>query len=103
MASAARTSAQQFWQAGLGAFAVVQEEGSRVFSMLVKEGGNCQRRTQRMADDQVADVAGTASKVVDGMREQTSGSWGRLEQLFEDRVSRALEVIGVPTRRDMQE
>ncbi len=38
LANAVRTSAQQIWQAGLGAFAKAQEEGGRVFAKLVKEG-----------------------------------------------------------------
>ncbi|MEN9867996.1 MAG: hypothetical protein RL748_3586, partial [Pseudomonadota bacterium] len=38
LASAVRTSAQQIWQAGLGAFAKAQEEGGKVFTKLVKEG-----------------------------------------------------------------
>jgi hypothetical protein len=33
---------------------------------------------------------------------QASGSWGKLEQVFEERVSRALGSIGVPTRQDIE-
>ena len=35
LSRAVRSSAQQIWQAGLGAFAKAQEEGGRVFSKLV--------------------------------------------------------------------
>ena len=34
LANAVRNSAQQIWQAGLGAFAKAQEEGGKVFSRL---------------------------------------------------------------------
>ena len=46
LANAVRTSAAQIWQAGLGAFAKAQEEGSRVFSKLVKDGAELQKGRQ---------------------------------------------------------
>ena len=103
LASAVRTSAHQIWQAGLGAFAKAQEEGGRVFSKLVEEGTNLQRRTRSMAEDKVSEVTDTVTKVADGVSKQASGSWDKLEQVFEDRVARALSTIGVPTQKDIQE
>ena len=38
LSSAVRESAQQIWQAGLGAFAKAQGEGGKVFESLVREG-----------------------------------------------------------------
>jgi poly(hydroxyalkanoate) granule-associated protein len=101
LASAVRASAHQIWQAGLGAFAKAQEEGGRVFSKLVKEGTDLQKRSRSMAGDKVSEVTGTVSKVADGVGKQASGSWDKLEQVFEDRVARALATIGVPTRKDI--
>ena len=103
LASAVRTSAHQIWQAGLGAFAKAQEEGGRVFNKLVEEGTNLQRRTRSMAEDKVSEVTDTVTKVADGVSKQASGSWDKLEQVFEDRVARALSTIGVPTQKDIQE
>ena len=102
LASAVRTSASQIWQAGLGAFAKAQEEGGRVFNKLVKEGTDLQKRTQKLAEDKVSEVTDTVTKVADGVSKQASGSWDKLEQVFEDRVSRALGTIGVPTQKDIQ-
>jgi poly(hydroxyalkanoate) granule-associated protein len=101
LASAVRTSAQQIWQAGLGAFAKAQEEGGRVFSKLVKDGNELQNRTKKMAENKVSDVTGTVTKVAEGVSKQASGSWDKLEQVFEDRVARALGSIGVPTKKDI--
>src|SRR4051812_9556366 len=103
LASAVRTSAHQIWQAGLGAFAKAQEEGGRVYNKLVEEGTNLQRRTRSMAEDKVSEVTDTVTKVADGVSKQASGSWDKLEQVFEDRVARALSTIGVPTQKDIQE
>ncbi|MGK5011963.1 phasin family protein [Janthinobacterium sp. MDB2-8] len=97
LASAVRSSAQQIWQAGLGAFAKAQEEGGRVFSKLVKEGTEFQKR----AEDKVADVSDSVSKLAGGMGKQASGSWDKLEQVFEERVARALATIGVPMQDDI--
>ncbi|WFR81560.1 phasin family protein [Janthinobacterium rivuli] len=97
LANAVRSSAQQIWQAGLGAFAKAQEEGGRVFSRLVKEGTEFQKR----AEDKVADVSDSVGKLADGVGKQASGSWDKLEQVFEERVARALAAIGVPTQQDI--
>lgn len=103
LAGAVRSSAHQIWQAGLGAFAKAQEEGGRVFSKLVQEGTDLQKRTRMMAEGKVSDVSETVSKVADGVSKQASGSWDKLEQVFEERVARALGSIGVPTQKDIQD
>ncbi|NEX61815.1 phasin family protein [Noviherbaspirillum galbum] len=102
LADAVRASAQQIWQAGLGAFAKAQEEGGRVFAKLVKEGTDLQKRTQQLAGGKVSDVTGTVSRVADSVSKQAAGSWDKLEQVFEDRVSRSLKSLGVPTQKDIQ-
>ena len=85
-----KDSAQQIWLAGLGAFAKAQEEGTKVFDALVKEGETIQKQTKKAADEKMAQVAGKAA-----------GTWDRLEQVFEDRVARALSSLGVPTKKEI--
>jgi poly(hydroxyalkanoate) granule-associated protein len=102
LARAVRASAHQIWQAGLGAFAKAQKEGGRVFSELVQEGSELQKRTRSLAEDRVSEMTETVGKVADGVSKQASGSWDKLEQVFEDRVARALGTIGVPTRKDIE-
>ncbi|HJV72997.1 MAG TPA: phasin family protein [Noviherbaspirillum sp.] len=102
LAEAVRTSAQQIWQAGLGAFAKAQEEGGKVFAKLVKEGTDLQKRTQKLANGKVSDVTDTVAKMAESVSKQASGSWDKLEQVFEDRVSRSLKSLGVPTQKDIQ-
>jgi poly(hydroxyalkanoate) granule-associated protein len=101
LAEAVRASAQQIWQAGLGAFAKAQEEGGKVFSKLVEEGSAFQQRTRTTSEDRMAGITDTVAKVADGVSKQAAGSWDKLEQVFEDRVMRALGAIGVPTRKDI--
>ena len=91
LASTVKESAQQIWLAGLGAFAKAQEEGGKVFDALVKEGESIQSKTRKMTDERIAQVAGKAA-----------GTWDRLEQVFEDRVARALGSLGVPSKQDIE-
>lgn len=98
LADAVRTSAQQIWQAGLGAFAKAQKEGSNDFRTLVREGTDLQQRSRALAEGEA--IAETTAASVHG--EQT-GSWDKLEQVFEDRVARALSTMGVPSQTDIQE
>ena len=98
LADAVRTSAQQIWQAGLGAFVKAQKEGSNDFRTLVREGTDLQQRSRALADGEtIADT--TAADVTI----EQAGSWDKLEQVFEERVARALSTIGVPSQKDIQE
>lgn len=90
LAQTVRESAQQIWLAGLGAFAKAQEGGTKVFEALVKEGETIQSRTRQAAEEKVTEFTTKAT-----------GTWDRLEQVFEDRVARALNRLGVPTKKDI--
>lgn len=102
LAKAVRESAQQIWLAGLGAFAKAREERTKVFEALAKEGKNIQQRTRALAEERIGEVTGKVSEVKDMVSRQAGESWDRLEQVFENRVSRALERLGVPSSKDIQ-
>ena len=103
---AVRESAQEIWQAGLGAFAKAQQEGTKVFEALVKEGEGLSKKTRAIAEGKIAEVTGTVTKAATrfSSRAQASATetWDKLEQVFEDRVARSLNRLGVPTQRDVQ-
>lgn len=84
-------SAHQIWLAGLGAFAKTQEEGGKLFDALVKEGREIESQSKK-----------TASETVENLKGKAGGTLDRLEQVFEDRVSRALNRLGVPSNDDIQ-
>lgn len=90
LTSTIKESTQQIWLAGLGAYAKAQEEGGKIFEALVQEGEALQTRTRQSADEKIA-----------AMTDKTAGTWGRLEQVFEDRVARAVASLGIPTRKDI--
>ena len=101
LAKTVRDSAQQIWLAGLGAFAKAQAEGSKVFDALVKEGQTIHSRTRKVAESKVSEMTTTLGKMATKATNQATGSWDKLEQVFEDRVARALNRIGVPTNKDI--
>jgi len=90
LAATIRDSATNIWLAGLGAFAKAQEEGGKLFDTLVKEGEHVQKRASKSAQEAITDARSTAT-----------GTWDKLEQVFVDRVSRALTSLNVPTKHDI--
>ena len=95
-------SSRQIWLAGLGAFSRAQQEGRKVFDALVKQGEALESKTKKTAIDTAA-AAGTAAKATaKEMQAMAGGTWDKLEQVFEDRVARALSKLGVHTHNDVQ-
>ena len=95
-----KQSAQQIWQAGLGAFAKAQQEGSKVFESLVKEGSKLQETTLQ-AQAKVAEAAVKASAMASDMGQRASSQFDRLEGIFEERVAKALHQLGLPDAQNM--
>jgi poly(hydroxyalkanoate) granule-associated protein len=97
-----KESAQQIWLAGLGAFAKAQEEGSKVFDSLVKEGMSIQRKTQAAAEEKISEATNRMATMATDISSKASGQWDKLENIFEDRVSKALNKLGVPSAKDIE-
>ena len=102
LAQTVRDSAQQIWLAGLGAFAKAQAEGTKVFDALVKEGKTIHARTRKVAEAKVGEMTSTLGKMATKASNQATGNWDKLEQVFQERVARALHRIGVPVKKDVQ-
>ncbi len=96
-----KDSAQQIWLAGLGAFAKMQQEGSKAFEALVKDGAGMQKKTQAAAEETLAQAQHRMSGFASEFGTKAAGQWGKLENIFEERVARAIEKLGVPTAADM--
>jgi poly(hydroxyalkanoate) granule-associated protein len=104
LAATIKDSAQQIWLAGLGAFAKAQEEGGKVFEALVKEGVSLQKKTQAVAEDKISGVTSKVSHVADGITAipaKAGQQWDKLEGIFEQRVAKAQNKLGVPSRKDI--
>jgi poly(hydroxyalkanoate) granule-associated protein len=97
LSQAVLDSSRQIWLAGLGAFAKAQQEGVKAFDVLVKQGEEIEQRTKKAATDT---AEGMKSAAVEAQAKM-SGTWDKLEQVFEDRVARALNRLGVYTAADV--
>ena len=91
-------SAQQIWLAGLGAFSKTQVEGKKVFETLVKQGEALETRTRHVAEATMETARDQASKTL----EAASGKFDKLEQVFEARVHKSLNRLGVLTSKDVE-
>ncbi|MDX1570305.1 MAG: phasin family protein [Xanthomonadales bacterium] len=98
-----KESAGQIWLAGLGAFAKAQEEGGKIFDALVKEGMELESKTRKSTTSRVHEVRGAVEGTVSQVRGRATESWDKLEKIFEERVARALNSLGVPTAKDVKE
>jgi len=101
LANAVKDSAQQIWQAGLGAFNRAQAEGSKAFEALVKEGVTFQRKTQSAAEEKISEATSKMSSMATDISAKATGQWDKLETIFEDRVAKALGKLGVPSAKDI--
>jgi poly(hydroxyalkanoate) granule-associated protein len=102
LAGAIKDSAQQIWLAGLGAFSKAQAEGGKAFDTLVKEGLSIQRKTQAVAEDRISEASNRVSSMATDISSKAAGQWDKLENIFEDRVAKALNKLGVPSARDVE-
>ena len=97
-----KDSAQQIWLAGLGAFSKAQAEGGKVFEALVKEGLTIQRKTQAVAEEKISEATSRVTNMASDIGSKAQGQWDKLENIFEDRVAKALAKLGVPSARDLE-
>ena len=113
LASSVKDSAQQIWLAGLGAFSKAQAEGGKVFEALVKDGMGLQRKTQAAAEEKISEatskmtnmangISAKATGVATGITAKATGQWDKLENIFEERVAKALSKMGMPTAKEVQ-
>ena len=76
----------------------IQQEGSKILHSLVKESGKVFDETQKKAGETVGEI----KERVEEARHKAAETLDNLEQIFEERVSRTLNRLGIPTREDFQ-
>jgi poly(hydroxyalkanoate) granule-associated protein len=96
-----KDSAQQIWQAGLGAFTRAQAEGSKAFETLVQEGVNIQRKTQAATEERIAEATQKMASMATQLSSKATGQWDKLENIFEERVAKAMTKLGMPSADDV--
>ena len=102
LAQAVLDSSHQIWLAGLGAFAKAQQGGTKVFESLVKQGESVEAKTRNVAAQTAKAARGAAEAKAKEVQAMAGGTWDKLEQVFEKRVARALERLGVYSASDVR-
>ena len=97
-----KDSANQIWLAGLGAYSKAEQEGNKLFDSLVKDGQKLEDRAKGPIDKKLPGIPSYRDKVEE-VRERATGSWERIEKAFDERVSKALSRLNIPTRHDVEE
>ncbi len=103
-----RESAHKIWLAGLGALAVAEQEGSKLFNELVQHGekyeGEAKARAKDVAESAqsaASDAAAQAKKVAEAARRAAEGLWTKTGDGLEESVARAMCWVGIPTRDEI--
>ena len=100
-------SAQQIWQAGLGALARAQAGAPKAFEELMREGaklrGGALDAAQQAVMQAFKGAQRTVNRRVDTVKEQAGETWDNLEKIFQARVQRAIAQLGVPTAEEFAE
>lgn len=93
-----KDSARQIWLAGLGAYTKAEEDAGRFFERLVQEGEQLENKTRGVVEKQIK----TVEDRVGDVRERATGTWDRLEHMFDQRVSGALRRLGIHRREEIE-
>ncbi len=100
-----KSAAEQVMAAGKTAVEKAQEavdraqkEGEKLIQSLAKEGEKIRKQTQKLAEGAVSEV----KEKVEEVTGKASDTLSNLEKIFEERVSRVLNRLGVPTSSDFQ-
>ena len=83
-------TAQKIWLAGLGALAVAEEEGSKLFKNLVTKG------------KQTGDWADMPERAVNETKGKIKTAATKIEAEVDDKVQMVLHRFGVPTRTEIE-
>ena len=93
----------QIWLAGLGAMAQAQAQGTKAFEALVSDGLAFQRKSQAEAQQRIHEATERFTHLAQDFGQQASGRVDRLEHVFEDRVAKALQRLGIPSLHDLEQ
>jgi poly(hydroxyalkanoate) granule-associated protein len=97
---------QQVWLAGMGAIARAHKEGPAAFQEAVSEGLALLNRSRSSAEQMIRDVFESAQESVQSRigsaREQATETWDNIEALFQSRVQKALQQLGVPSAEEIR-
>lgn len=103
-------SAQKVWLAGLGAVAKAQANSGKIVEtladqagVLVAEGKKIEARVVSAAAAKAKEAQAAAKSFAKTKSAETAQTLGKLEGVFEERVSKTLNTFGIPSSKQVRE
>lgn len=103
-------SAQKVWLAGLGAVAKAQANSGKIVETLadqanelVAEGKKIEARVVSAAAAKAKEAQAAAKSFAKAKSAETAQTLGKLEGVFEERVSKTLNTFGIPSSKQVRE
>jgi poly(hydroxyalkanoate) granule-associated protein len=87
-------TAHRIWLAGLGAVAMAEQEGGKLFKNLVEKGKGMEDRGMEQVEK--------AKGAVGGVKTVAESYWETLERTLDDQMTAVLHRIGVPTKDEIE-
>jgi poly(hydroxyalkanoate) granule-associated protein len=97
-----RASAQKALDAGVQAASGVRQSAVGAFDALVKQGAALEQRSRRAALSRAGKARDAACARAEVAKARTVEAVSHLEKVFEQRVSKAISKLGVPTVKDVR-
>ena len=88
-----KESARDIWLAGLGAFNLAGEEGSKLFKQLVEKGTEQEEANKEWMADM--------TEKVQGLKGDAKNALSKVTSPIEDGLASAMQRLGVPTRAEI--
>ena len=89
----------------MGALSRAQKEGPRAFETMIVEGASLLDKSREQAEDKLREAIATVQSTVEdrmqGTKEQAAETWDNLEKMFQGRVTKVLQQVGVPTAKEI--
>lgn len=92
----------QIWLAGLGAVSKAQSGAPKLFNELVTEGARVHGETRDAAEKVLGEVQSTLNEKMTQVRGKAGDAFENLEKVFQTRVHRALNQLGVPSADEVE-
>ncbi|MDF2642497.1 MAG: polyhydroxyalkanoate granule-associated protein PhaI [Pseudomonas sp.] len=99
-----RQYARKIWLAGLGAYSKVNQEGTEYVRELIKTGEKVEKDAKKAIDEKLEAANSEIDSVrgeVTGVVNRVEGKLDRIETAFDRRVAKALNRVGIPSKRDV--
>lgn len=87
------TAVQKIWQAGLGAVTMAQDEGGKMFEVLVSVGEQMEKEIRRSGITPSAAVKRASAGAED--------AWKKVQAALDSQMTGVLHRLGVPTRDEI--